>query len=90
MLSQPSPWDTFALSRDFNEPWTWTELVEAFYILIQVCSKKRANYFFLIDGLDEFEGSSQDIVDLLNLLDGLPNVKLCVSSRPVHGGRKYG
>ncbi|KAK0728346.1 hypothetical protein B0T26DRAFT_748580 [Lasiosphaeria miniovina] len=42
-----------------------------------------ANYFFLVDGLDEFDSSSQDLVELLNMLGSLLNVRLCVSSRPL-------
>jgi hypothetical protein len=39
------------------------------------------NTFFLIDGLDEFGGRSQDIINFVRSLQG-PWVKICVSSRP--------
>ncbi|KAK5723945.1 hypothetical protein LTR17_013787 [Elasticomyces elasticus] len=38
--------------------------------------------FLLIDGLDEYEGKPSEIIGLMNTLTGLPNVKICVSSRP--------
>ncbi|KAK5677772.1 hypothetical protein LTS10_009655 [Elasticomyces elasticus] len=38
--------------------------------------------FLLIDGLDEYEGKPTEIIQLMNVLTGLPNVKICVSSRP--------
>jgi adenylate kinase family enzyme len=42
-------------------------------------SEKRLCLF--IDGLDEYQGSSVDIIELMGIFRSLPNVKLCVSSR---------
>lgn len=56
--------------------------MDAFHVLIQECMRKEANYFFLIDGLDELNGSKRDLIDLLGHLTGMENVKICVSSRP--------
>ncbi|KUI67907.1 hypothetical protein VM1G_02743 [Cytospora mali] len=38
-------------------------------------------FCFLIDGLDEYEGKPNDMVELTRILRVLPNVKICVSSR---------
>jgi hypothetical protein len=62
---------------------TWTEkrLSKTLLSLIdqEVCNDA---IFFLIDGLDEFVGEQQDLVDLIKDIDQKPNVKICVSSRP--------
>ncbi|KAJ4176077.1 hypothetical protein NW767_015565 [Fusarium falciforme] len=36
---------------------------------------------FFIDGLDEYEGKPSDMIDMVRILQTLPNVKLCLSSR---------
>ncbi|ROW11192.1 hypothetical protein VMCG_01135 [Cytospora schulzeri] len=38
-------------------------------------------FCFFIDGLDEYEGNPNDMVELTRFLRSLPNVKICVSSR---------
>jgi hypothetical protein len=40
-----------------------------------------ARVVLFIDGLDEFEGNPNDIIDLIMTL-AAPNIKICVSSRP--------
>ncbi|KAH8775071.1 hypothetical protein BGZ57DRAFT_927962 [Hyaloscypha finlandica] len=77
-----SQWDTFLLSRNFEKPWAWADLVDAFHILIYECARDDSNYFFLVAGLDEFGGSNRDLIDLLSHFAYLRNVKICVSSRP--------
>ncbi|KAJ3542099.1 hypothetical protein NM208_g4032 [Fusarium decemcellulare] len=37
---------------------------------------------FFIDGLDEYEGQPNDIIQLVKTLRSLPNAKICASSRP--------
>lgn len=37
-----------------------------------------------VDGLDEFEGPNDSIIELITHLSSSPFVKLCVSSRPLH------
>lgn len=37
---------------------------------------------FFIDGLDEYDGSDEDVAKIFSDLEGKPNIKLCVSSRP--------
>jgi hypothetical protein len=36
-----------------------------------------------IDGLDEYDGRYSDIIDLCHEFAALPNLKLCLSSRPL-------
>jgi hypothetical protein len=77
-----SQWDTFILSRNFEKPWTWADLIDAFHNLIHECARDDSNYVFLIDGLDQFGGWKRDLIDLLSHFAYLPNVKICVSSHP--------
>lgn len=41
-----------------------------------------ARFCFFIDGLDEYHGDEEDLVDILSFFSNTPNLKLCVSSRP--------
>lgn len=62
-------------------PWTLTDLSQA---LDQVAKQTTlpTKFCFFIDGLDEYEGDEEDIIDLIHELATSPNIKLCVSSRP--------
>jgi hypothetical protein len=83
-------WWEFEMSkilRPFEETaswprWTLPELKKAFEKLatqdivpLKLC--------LFIDGLDEFEGEFTDIIDFCQSLAVLPNIKVCVSSRPL-------
>ncbi|KAL7783452.1 hypothetical protein V8C37DRAFT_413714 [Trichoderma ceciliae] len=41
-----------------------------------------ARFCFFIDGLDEYHGDEEDLVDILSFFSDTLDVKLCVSSRP--------
>jgi hypothetical protein len=41
-----------------------------------------SKFCFFIDGLDEYEGHSPDIINLLDIMSKSPFIKICVSSRP--------
>ena len=41
-----------------------------------------ARFCFFIDGLDEYDGDPDNIVDVLESLRSWPEIKLCISSRP--------
>jgi hypothetical protein len=60
-----------------REPIDWPEIRRAFNRIISDQSKY---FFFLVDGLDEFDGESKEIIDLI-FGAVRPNVRLCVSSR---------
>jgi hypothetical protein len=65
----------------FDEIWTLTRLKEAFTLLCnQTIVPSKLCYF--IDGLDEYDGDCAEISQLLQDTASLPNVKVCVSSRP--------
>jgi hypothetical protein len=55
-----------------REPIDWPEIRRAFNRIISDQSKY---FFFLVDGLDEFDGESKEIIDLI-FGAVRPNVKL--------------
>jgi len=60
-------------------PFAWAELRRVFEKLI---SNEDARFFFLIDGLDEFDGDLKEVVELIMHASKRPNVKICAASRP--------
>lgn len=76
----PDRWQYQEFFGHDPHPWTWSELSGAFTTLISEESRK---FFFLIDGLDEFDGDCGELAQfLLGILSKTSNVKLCVASRP--------
>lgn len=59
--------------------WSLSELKKAFEILVSATSTK---FFFVIDGLDEFDGDCKELAAWICGASTRPNVKLCVASRP--------
>jgi hypothetical protein len=71
------------LSEDTKiEQWSQGELHEAFKRLIAQ-DLVPLKLFLLVDGLDEYAGDQEDIVNLFNDICYSPNVKAVVSSRPL-------
>jgi hypothetical protein len=77
----PERWEYQELFGYDKRPWSWSELSEGFRNLI---SDTNVAFYFLIDGLDEFDGDCSDLAHfLLDILsDGRDNVKMCLASRP--------
>jgi hypothetical protein len=66
---------------------TWSEaemldLIRKFVSTNIRTSEKNVRLCFFIDGLDEYHGEYQDLIDAIFTLSQMQNVKLCVSSRP--------
>jgi len=64
-------------------PWSLSELragLQSFATASELEVPKK--FFFLIDGLDEYEGDHLEICQVLLGLSSAPHTKLCVSSRP--------
>ncbi|OBT75676.1 hypothetical protein VF21_05181 [Pseudogymnoascus sp. 05NY08] len=72
-------WEAYNSLKGGSYPWTWTELKQAFQLVLL---DKNLRFVFLIDGLDEFDGQHRELVDLIITASKLSNVKICVSSRP--------
>ncbi|PMD37788.1 hypothetical protein L207DRAFT_514949 [Hyaloscypha variabilis F] len=49
---------------------------------ISTSTASDTKFCFFLDGLDEFDGRPADIIELVDILKTLQNVKTCVSSRP--------
>ncbi|KAL8709983.1 MAG: hypothetical protein Q9225_007375 [Loekoesia sp. 1 TL-2023] len=74
----------WSLEIDHQNPhiqWSISTLKDA---LAEFLAKSRKNVLLLVDGLDEYQGTSYDVlVDLLKHFARSPKVKLCLSSRPL-------
>ena len=60
---------------------SFQRLKEAFACLVSLASDQLRLCFF-IDGLDEYEGDSEDIISLFRDIPRSPCLKICLSSRP--------
>lgn len=69
---QNSPLQTWTSARLQN---TLLHLLRQSHVPVSVC--------IFIDGLDEFEGSSDIVLNMIGKLANQTNVKICVSSRPL-------
>ncbi|KAH7364377.1 hypothetical protein BKA65DRAFT_546261 [Rhexocercosporidium sp. MPI-PUGE-AT-0058] len=65
------------------ESWPLSDLSNAFDKLLQQTTVD-AKIFFLIDGLDEYDGDHSEIVRLFQKASSSPTVKICMSSRPLN------
>ncbi|CAM1508970.1 Fc.00g027090.m01.CDS01 [Cosmosporella sp. VM-42] len=63
------------------ESWTADELSSCFQRLSAI-EALPTKYCFFIDGLDEFRGSPDELITILNAMAESKDMKLCVSSRP--------
>ena len=85
-ISQISParWRFYDLELAHFPSWTDHELMTAMRIFVQ-STLNSSRVCLFVDGLDEFAGNDDQLVNVLELfkeLSLLPNVKICVSSRP--------
>jgi hypothetical protein len=72
-------WNTIFMSRRTPDHWTYSELEQAFHLLL---ADTDCNFCLFIDGLDELEGDLSDLIQLVYRISNYPNIKICVSSRP--------
>lgn len=72
-------WELYDSRCEGLQPWTWSELKEAFKTII---AHDSLHFFFVIDGLDEFNGDHAKLVSLIISAGKRPNVKICTASRP--------
>ncbi|KAE8452586.1 hypothetical protein EG329_013845 [Mollisiaceae sp. DMI_Dod_QoI] len=64
----------------FLRDWTIDDLKAGLKQLMQA-DTNNAKFCFFIDGLDEYDGYSADIIEILDDFTASPNIKLCLSSR---------
>ncbi|KAF2994707.1 hypothetical protein E8E13_003077 [Curvularia kusanoi] len=73
--------DGVDLLLEFDIPSTISGLIDALARTCQGLIKCHKRFCFFIDGLDEYNGDTNDIIQLVNKLRNLEHVKICVSSR---------
>lgn len=79
----PAMWESACLlGTPFPSYWDEGELGDLLFRTIQELSRENTRVCMFIDGLDEFAGEPQTIISWVKKILKLPNVKLCVSSRP--------
>ena len=71
--------------RDLPETWHSWSLVQLQHLLRDLfrLTATAVKFCFFIDGLDEFDGDHLEIASFLSGLSVHPNVKICLSSRPL-------
>jgi len=70
-------------SRDPSaENLTTVQLLNTLQAISMHLNMSRTRFCFFIDGLDEYEGNSNEIIRLIELLKSSLQVKMCISSRP--------
>lgn len=62
--------------------WTQPRLLETFKLVVTQ-DKLPFRVCFFIDGLDEFSGDYEEMVTLFSDIKSSPNIKACISSRPL-------
>jgi NACHT domain len=75
---------TLAHRRDELFSWTLQSLQRAFKRWVHAACTKSMKICFFLDGLDEYEGDQESIVEFFKMLasDHPSQVKMCISSRP--------
>lgn len=66
--------------NSYEPPWTTTELLSAFNNVIQQ-DRLPVKMCFFVDGLNQYDEKSDDLVYILKCLASSPRFKLCLSSR---------
>lgn len=78
----PARWEMLCLFGNYAKEWDEGELRNTLYYAIRTSQSYDTKIALFIDGLDEFEGTSEELIQFLHDILPLPNLKLCVSSRP--------
>ncbi|RTE83943.1 hypothetical protein BHE90_001518 [Fusarium euwallaceae] len=82
LLLCPERWEELSRFSDAEpRPWTTAELHRVFQRLSGE-QFSHLRFFFLIDGLDEFIGDHEELIDLIRDLIDCEHIKVCVASRP--------
>lgn len=71
-----------AHGQSFTESLSVRGLLDALRRACALAVDSDMKFCFLIDGLDEYHGQPSDVIELITMLKNVPNVKICVTSRP--------
>ncbi|KAK0639896.1 hypothetical protein B0T16DRAFT_361557 [Cercophora newfieldiana] len=79
----PAVWESACLfNTQIRKVWTEEDLSEILLNAVKQLSGRKLKTCFFIDGLDEFDGKPETLISFIHRIVELPNVKVCVSSRP--------
>ncbi|KAH8895468.1 hypothetical protein GQ53DRAFT_614022, partial [Thozetella sp. PMI_491] len=81
LRSVPRLIDTLCSTHDLNDVWDIDELKETLKRLGEETGLG-VKFCFFVDGLDEYGGAEEDIVEVIRYLALSEHVKICTSSRP--------
>ncbi|RDW60295.1 hypothetical protein BP5796_11901 [Coleophoma crateriformis] len=81
LISRKLPLDSPLLPPE-PKPWTVAQLLRAFRKVLKTLQNEVKLSLF-IDGLDEYGDDYDDILSLLEEFSNSPNLKICLSSRPL-------
>ncbi|KAK8135720.1 hypothetical protein PG984_003660 [Apiospora sp. TS-2023a] len=68
------------IQQPHTQMWTHPTLLKVFDVLMN--QEFKAKFCFFIDGLDEYKGNTQNLIELVRKLVSYPGIKICLSSRP--------
>ncbi|RWA15043.1 hypothetical protein EKO27_g120 [Xylaria grammica] len=77
----PGLCDVLCPEHRLGTPWSMQELTTAFERL-STTSEASNMFCFFIDGLDEYQGPEETLIQIVERLTAVPNIKICASSRP--------
>ncbi|KAL1847105.1 hypothetical protein Daus18300_014045 [Diaporthe australafricana] len=79
--SRPDLIQKLCPDRDELLPWTRAELADVFD-RIATFDFGPTRFCFFIDGLDEYDGEEDDVIEAIRKIAACPSIKVCISSRP--------
>ena len=79
----PDMWKKMSMTNhtDPDCSWKYSDLLNGYKRLTEL-NVESTKFCIFIDGLDEYEGDHEELVEAIRLLAEMPNVKLCIASRP--------
>jgi hypothetical protein len=81
----PNMWqEAIATEDDANHDLAMPSMVEMQMALQKLSAAEAPKTFLLIDGLDEYDGPHKDVAEYFKKLSRASNMKILVSSRPLH------
>jgi hypothetical protein len=88
LKSQPTLIPLVCTDRLSHEDWEVKEL-KATFERIAAQTDLEVKYCFFIDGLDEYNGAEEEVVEMLKFLASSNAIKICASTRPRSVFEKY-
>lgn len=71
---------TTSIQEPHAQMWTHAMLLKVFDCMMR--QEFDTQFCFFIDGLDEYRGNTQSLIELVRKLVSYPSIKICLSSRP--------